>query len=142
MLDDYRRSATLWLVMSNRTTVPEATLSELAQGQSYFREHLQHASARIEELEAGKQIAEANIAALQKENADLRFRIASSSMEQRQIHHDLAVHLRWQALQQCGVDVFSDGQHNVGDADKRLGSLADMGEANIREELKWVEAKS
>lgn len=130
--------------MSNQrtTTVPEAALAELAYGQSYFREHLQHATARIAELEAGQQIAEANIGALNKEAADLRLRLAQAGMLERQVSHDLAVHLRWQALQQCGVDVFSSGEHCLDDADTRLAALADKGEKKIRGDKSWHELET
>lgn len=127
--------------MTNAPIVPESVAAELAAGQSYFREHLTHAHERIAELERRVTTAESNATMLGLSKAAEE--LAEARTERRQIVHDIAVHLRWEELRAAGVDVFPaggcSGEHNVADCDARLGAIADVGAAAIREAHEWIQ---
>ena len=125
--------------MSNaRTTVPESLLAELAAGQSYFRDHLEHASSRVATLEGTNWGLEAQIADLRKQVTSLELRLSQAGLERRKVLHDLAVLLRWNELQAAGIQVMGSDDHGFGDANARLDKLAEEGAAQIREAHEWA----
>ncbi len=125
--------------MSNaRTTVPESLLTELAAGQSYFREHLEHATVKIATLEGTNWGHEAQIADLRKQVTSLELRLTQAGLERRKVLHDLAVLLRWNELQAAGIQVMGSDDHSFSDASARLDALAKDGAAQIREAHEWA----
>lgn len=120
-----------------RTTVPESLLAELAAGQSYFRDHYDHASREVVHLKHVVDCDNALVGDLRKKIELLELRVADAMLERQQVLHDLAVQFRWIELQAAGVEVMGSEDHGFSAACARLELLSREGMAKIIEAHEW-----
>lgn len=121
-----------------RTNVPESLLTELAAGQSYFREHYEHASRDVAHLKHVVDCDNALVEGLRKQVTSLELRLSQAGLERRKVLHDLAVHLLWNELQAAGIQVMGSDDHSFSDATSRLSAMAKDGAAQIRKAHEWA----